>query len=83
MSGEMTARDRVWAAVVRAHNTRLDVTEVKRQIRRDDVDDDVPNDETIKRVLRAATELGVLDHTSGSPYWNKSEHIRSRWPVRS
>jgi hypothetical protein len=83
MSGSMTARDRVWSAIVQAHNSRLDVSEVRRQIRRDDIDEEPPNDETIKRVLRAATELGVLDHMSGSPYWDKSDAIRSRWPVRS
>jgi len=83
MSGSMTARDRVWSAVVQAHNTRLDVSEIRRQIRRDDIEKEPPNDETIKRVLRAATELGVLEHTSGSPYWTKSEYVRSRWPVRT
>ena len=83
MSGAMTARDRVWNAIVQAHNIRLDVSEIRRQIRNDDIDDEPPNDETIKRVLGAATELGVLDHKKGSPYWNKSEYIRSRWPVRS
>ena len=82
MGGRMTARDRVWSAIVQTHDTRLDVSGVRRQIRRDDIDDDPPNDETVKRVLRAATELGVLDHTSGSPYWTKTEHIRSRWPIR-
>lgn len=83
MSGAMTARDRVWSAVVQTHNTRLDVDEVRRQIRRDEIDEEPPNDETIKRVLRAATQLGVLEHQKGSPYWSKSENVRSRWPVRS
>jgi hypothetical protein len=86
MSGEMTARDRVWAAVLNVHNTRFDVDDIRRTIRRDiddpSYDDDrVPNDETIKRVLRAATELGVLKHTSGSPYWKKKPEHRNRFPV--
>jgi hypothetical protein len=81
MSGEMTARDRVWSAIVQSHETRFKVSGLKRQLRRDDVDEDVPNDETIKRVLRAATDLGVLKHTSGSPYWEKKTHLRKRFPV--
>lgn len=81
MSGELTARDRVWSAIVQASTSRLDVSEVRRQIRRDDIEGEPPNDETIRRVLRAATELGVLEHTSGSTYWTKRPHIRKRWPV--
>ncbi len=75
MSGDISARDRVWAAIIDQQNTRFDVDSIKRQIRHQDGVEfgDEPNDETIKRVLRAADELGILEHTKGSPYWSTPE----------
>jgi hypothetical protein len=80
--GQPTARDRVWTAIIDSHTTTLDVTEIRRQLRRDDYGEP-PSDETIKRVLRAATDTGILSHTAGSTYWEKKPKHRKRFPVKS
>jgi len=66
------------------HNVRIDVSDIQRQIRRQDGVEhgDEPADETVKRVLRSAADLGVLDHTSGSPYWKKKSKHRKRFPLK-
>jgi hypothetical protein len=64
MSGSnITARDRVWAAIVKQAG-RFQVADVRAAIA-----GDRPSDETIRRVLRSATELDIVTHQSGSPYW--------------
>lgn len=84
MSSSITARDRVWAAIVDQQNTTFKVADVARQIRRQDGVEygDEPSDETIRRVLRSATELGILKHTSGSQYYKKKAKHRSTFPTR-
>lgn len=64
MSGEITPRDRVWAAIYQQHG-QFKVKNVKFKIDREQR----PSDETIRRVLRAGKELGVIKHTNGSPYY--------------
>lgn len=73
---DVTARDRVWAAIHGAteFGPSFDVGKVRRQIDRDHR----PSDETIRRVLRAATETGVLDHRDGSPYYQLNDRFRDR-----
>lgn len=61
---EITARDRVWAAVL---DERLNTT-VARVHRRIDREHR-PSKETVRRVMKSMSELGVLDHTPGSPNW--------------
>lgn len=82
MSGDITARDRVWAAIINIHSPAFDVDDIRQKMPPDHYDDSVPSDETIKRVLRAATEMGILRHTSGSPYWKKKSKHRERFPAR-
>jgi hypothetical protein len=66
MSGSnITARDRVWAAIVKQEG-RFQVADVREAI----TSDNRPSDETIRRVLRSATELHIIEHRSGSPYWH-------------
>lgn len=79
-SDEVTARDKVHAAV---HETatkyrRMTVDKVRRSMTLElDVDrDEVPSDETIRRVLRSLDELGVLSHRDNSPYYRLSERYR-------
>lgn len=64
MSGHnITPRDRVWAAIIKQAG-RFQVTDVREAIA-----GERPSDETIRRVLRSATELDIVTHQSGSPYW--------------
>lgn len=77
MAGELTARDRVWAGVLKAKPGRFTIEDVKRHIRKDD-EDDLPNEETIRRVLRAATDLDILDHREGSRYYQKKAYLGKR-----
>jgi Fe2+ or Zn2+ uptake regulation protein len=61
---DATQRDRVWAAVLE-QSGRFETGDLY-----DDLPDshyDRPSHETIKRVLRAATELGVVAHKPKSP----------------
>jgi len=69
MSGEITARDRTWAAIIAAgRHGDFKVDNVLWQMDRDDR----PSRETVRRVLRGATELGVVDHKAGSRYYSLS-----------
>lgn len=68
MSGNVTARDRVWAAIYDQHG-RFRMRDVKRMIDREDR----PSDETIRRVLRSAADLGVLKHYPNSPYYEMND----------
>jgi Fe2+ or Zn2+ uptake regulation protein len=61
---EVTARDRVWAAIMEQRG-RFKVSTIAHEIEIDER----PSDETIRRVLRAAVELGVIEHKEGSPYY--------------
>lgn len=70
MSGDVTARDRVWAAILEAgRHGRFKVSSVESRM---DFDER-PSTETIRRVLRAGKALGVIEHTDGSPYYSLSE----------
>lgn len=71
MSSNVTARDRVWAAI---HQQRGKFK--LRNLKMGMDYDDQPSDETIRRVLRAAEELGVVSHFSNSPYYKKTENRR-------
>jgi hypothetical protein len=62
-SHSITPRDRVWAAIIKQAG-RFQVADVREAIA-----GDRPSDETIRRVLRSATELDIVTHQSGSPYW--------------
>ncbi len=65
MSGHnITPRDRVWAAIFKQQG-RFQIANVRARI----TSSERPNDETIRRVLRAGTELGVIDHQPDSPYY--------------
>lgn len=70
---QSTARDLVWAAMLDdgEYGTNFKVDGLQRTIRMHYVDDrdDVPSKETIRRVLNAAAELGIVSHKSGSPYY--------------
>jgi predicted transcriptional regulator len=59
--GKLTARDVVWAAIC-AQGQSTTFNQVKNTI----PEDRRPSDETIRRVLRAATEAGVLNHASNT-----------------
>lgn len=68
MSGDVTARDRIWSKIIKlgiAH-TRFEVYQIQNSIE----EDARPSEETIRRVLRAGTELDVIEHTEGSPYYS-------------
>jgi hypothetical protein len=79
---DATARDMVHAAVHEAaHNSihdRFKFGNVKRAMTLElDVDrDEVPSDETIRRVLRSLDELGVLAHRDNSPYYELAEQYQ-------
>ncbi|MFB6297447.1 MAG: hypothetical protein ABEH56_02885 [Salinirussus sp.] len=83
MSEEATAQDYVWAAVLTVHATRFDIPDIERRIRKDHGPEAVPNERVTERVLRTATELGVLWHRPEARYWEKRESIGERWPRRS
>jgi hypothetical protein len=79
--GEATARDKVHAAVhetARLHANRITVDKVRRSMTLElNIDrDEVPSDETIRRVLRSLDELGVLAHRDNSPYYRLAERYR-------
>lgn len=80
MAGELTARDRVWAGVLKTRAGRFTIEDVKRHIRKDD-EDDLPNEETIRRVLRAATDLDILNHREGSRYYQKEAYLRGHFDI--
>lgn len=70
MSDSVTARDRVWAAVldrIDGPDDQVKLGSIHRDLRIDL--DDPPSRETVRRVMGAMTELGVLSHRSGSPWW--------------
>jgi hypothetical protein len=73
MSGNPTARDRVWAAVLESakYNKSFKVRDVRTKM---DVADR-PSEETIRRVLRAGTELGVIQHRSGSHRYRLADEV--------
>lgn len=76
MGSETTPRDRVWAAIIKngANGNRFKVGQVAREIDYDDR----PSEETIRRTLRAGKDLGVIAHTSGSPYYKLSSAALAR-----
>jgi len=67
----ITQRDRVFAAVL--ESTRFGRTFRLKSVRHEFPIDDRPSDETIRRVLRSLTQLGVVEHTDGSPYYRLSD----------
>lgn len=70
MSGSVTPRDLVWrAALEKTEYSRTKVERVHRAIDREHR----PNKETVRRTMKAMSELGVLDHSSGSPYWRRTD----------
>lgn len=71
MSGSVTARDRVWATALNQYGT-FKADSVHRSLKLDDRGE-APSRETVKRVLQAMTELGVLEHRRGSPYWKRTD----------
>lgn len=86
MSGNVTARDRVWTALLKMPYGPFTVEELKENMRDDDQVDDylglayansLPSDETIRRVLRAAAELDVIDHDPGSKYYAKGRYVQT------
>lgn len=76
MSSNPTARDRVWAAILKegANGSSFKVGAIRRKIDYDDR----PSDETIRRVLRAGKELGVIKHRDGSPYYKLADDALAR-----
>lgn len=69
MSSNVTARDRVWAAIEQ-QSGKFQLRDVKTEI---DFDER-PSDETIRRVLRAGEELDVIKHFSNSPNYEKKDN---------
>lgn len=95
MSSDVTARDRVWAALVKMPYGPFTVQELKVMMEDDGTVDDylglaygsssstLPSDETIRRVLRAAAELDVIDHDPGSKYYAKGRHVQTwKWSTK-
>lgn len=70
MSGSVTPRDRVWSSVVDETEPKFKLRDIRRRLEQDGYDE-TPSNETIKRVLRSMAELSILDHTKGSPYYEK------------
>jgi KaiC/GvpD/RAD55 family RecA-like ATPase len=68
--GKLTARDVVWASIC-AQGRSTTFNQVKNTI----PEDRRPSDETIRRVLRAATEAGVLEH---APNTHRYKHTDGR-----
>lgn len=62
---DVTKRDRVWAAILR-------VAKNGDQFQVGDVAGEVPDvsRRTVERTLRAAAEVGVVDHARGSPWYS-------------
>lgn len=65
---EATARDRVWAAMLKEPVTT--VTRVREEIEQDCIDAEPPSDATIRRTFRAAVELGVKRHEGNDAIWH-------------
>lgn len=67
---ELTARDVVWTAIyVQGRETSFN------QVKNTIPENRRPADETIRRVLRAATEAGVLEH---DPHSTRYKHTDDR-----
>jgi hypothetical protein len=76
MSGSNpTARDRIWAAII-TQDGQFQVADIREAI----TSNDRPSDETIRRVLRAGAELGVIDHYSNSPYYRLATNPIAGFP---
>lgn len=73
---ETTARDRVFAAVL--EETRHTPSFKLKTLKTNFPVSDRPSDETIRRVLRSLTRLGVLEHRDGSPYYELSDDYGGR-----
>ncbi|CCL97829.1 uncharacterized protein HQ_2095C [Haloquadratum walsbyi DSM 16790] len=71
----VTPRDRVWSSVVDESKTEFTVSDIKSRLYQDGYDE-IPSEETIKRVLRSMTELNVLRHKKGSPYYDKQTDFK-------
>lgn len=72
MSETVTARDKVWAALLDNHaGYSFKLESVHRDLVLEH--DQAPSEETVRRVLKSAAELGVVDHSSGSPHYRLSE----------
>jgi hypothetical protein len=56
--------------VVNQAETEFTVADIQSRLRRDGYEGE-SSDETIKRVLRSMDELNVIQHKTGSPYYNK------------
>lgn len=70
MANEPSASDRVWAAIINQGSFRFKIGDVRRKVREMGAEsDELPSNETIRRRLRAAEELGVVEHTKNSPYY--------------
>jgi hypothetical protein len=74
-STEPTARDRIWAAII-TRDSRFRVSDIREAIN----SNDRPSDETIRRVLRAGAELGVIDHYPNSPYYSLATNLMTGVP---
>lgn len=85
MSSDATARDRVWAAIITLGKTTFTVSDVQENLDGDGVNRELAygssgatdgvSDETIRRVLRAGTELDVIQHESGSKHYTKKAPV--------
>jgi hypothetical protein len=67
----VTPPERVWSSVVTESHTEFTVADTQSRLRRDGYEEE-PSEETIKRVLRSMDELNVIQHKTGSPYYNKN-----------
>lgn len=66
MTNDITARDRVWSVIIQLgiKHTRFEVYQIQNCI-----EEDVrPSEETIRRVLRAGRDLGVIERESSGRY---------------
>lgn len=73
MATDITARDYVWAAVMDLDG-EVTVEEVRREVGYlveavEGRGGSVPSRETVRRVLAAMDELGVIGHDRASPYY--------------
>lgn len=72
MGQTVTARDRVWAWIA---NRKTSHSWTLKNVDPEGDWDDRPSEETIRRVVKAAEELGVVEHSSGSPYYRVTEDV--------